>query len=767
MFKRPLTRAVLGAACAAATLGAPTPGGAQTEARWIRLDHPLEPSARAAAGGHAYDSRRHRWIVFGGTPGHRNDVWALDLLTERWEEIFAADRPPSARTRASLVYDSAHDRLIVFGGTDDAGPSNEVWELSLDGSPAWTLLAPAGNPPSPRSGHVAAYDPAGSRMIVFGGDGGAGPLGDTFELSLGKAPEWRELTFAGPTPLGRDLAAAAFDPSGRRLILFGGWIGDLHGDTWALSLEGEPKWSAWVTAESPSPRFESAMAWDAANRRMLLYGGWDEKPLGDVWALDLGGDPAWRLVSHSAEPGTLAGHSLGYDPARGRVLAFGGHTLVPIAGGELTVHASRVWELDPGATRWSERSVRLGQIRNHRTVIDPVAGRLMVVGGEQIGTGAHDLFAMALDTGRWEKLHPGTRPEPRTSPGLVWDAARDRMLMFGGYDSDFRNDLWEYRARPAPEWSPLATHGPVPEPRFAAGVALDAARDRLIVYGGYRIDPAGAPVILGDVWALPLSGPAAMTWQPLDPPGDDPGPRWGHALVMDPPGDRALMIGGGRSIHEASADLFALELGGPTPAWHRVTGPPPFPPRMLHAAVADPARNRVVVFGGWDPAFGYRGDTWIGALGGEEWTAAATTGPAPAPRGSMGAALDPATGRVLITAGGATAAIFSDTWALEVEPAPVAVGGEPADGSSGTLMAAPNPARADRLTLAFRLATGGPARLALHDLAGRVVASRDLGTLEPGDHRLAWTVRPLPPGLYLARLDTGRGALTTRVILLR
>ena len=43
------------------------------------VDSPLDivgPSERRAAGA-AYDSQRHRMIVFGGYPTYLNDVWAL------------------------------------------------------------------------------------------------------------------------------------------------------------------------------------------------------------------------------------------------------------------------------------------------------------------------------------------------------------------------------------------------------------------------------------------------------------------------------------------------------------------------------------------------------------------------------------------------------------------------------------------------------------------------------------------------------------------
>src|SRR5256885_13182809 len=62
---------------------------------------------------------------------------------------------------------------------------------SLAGAPAWTRLDVAGVPPPSRLGHGAIYDPIHDAMIVFGGGrGAAGPLNDTWSLSLSGTPAW-------------------------------------------------------------------------------------------------------------------------------------------------------------------------------------------------------------------------------------------------------------------------------------------------------------------------------------------------------------------------------------------------------------------------------------------------------------------------------------------------------------------------------------------------------------------------------------------------
>lgn len=77
----------------------------------------------------------------------------------------------------------------------------------------------------------------------------------------------------------------------------------------------------------------------------------------------------------------------------------------------------------------------------------------------------------------------------------------------------------------------------------------------------------------------------------------------------------------------------------------------------------------------------------------------------------------------------------------------------------------PNPSRGGALTVRFSLSTDAPARLELLDVAGRRIASHEVGA---GQHTLDLGAgRRLAPGLYLVRLTQGANTRTTRVAVLR
>lgn len=87
------------------------------------------------------------------------------------------------------------------------------------------------------------------------------------------------------------------------------------------------------------------------------------------------------------------------------------------------------------------------------------------------------------------------------------------------------------------------------------------------------------------------------------------------------------------------------------------------------------------------------------------------------------------------------------------------------------LAPAPNPARG-AAHLAYGLAQRGPVELAVYSVDGRRVRTLAHGTQEAGAYRIAWRGEDdgghaQAPGVYWARLETGAGTFTRRIVFLR
>jgi len=80
---------------------------------------------------------------------------------------------------------------------------------------------------------------------------------------------------------------------------------------------------------------------------------------------------------------------------------------------------------------------------------------------------------------------------------------------------------------------------------------------------------------------------------------------------------------------------------------------------------------------------------------------------------------------------------------------------------------APNPST-DRLAVALTLPDAAPAQLEVVDVAGRVVARREVGPLGPGPHKVTFSeAAGWRPGIYLIRLTQESRSLVERACVLR
>ena len=519
------------------------------------------PAARECRGA-LYDPVRDRVLMFGGFgyPDHFNDVWALDLAgTPTWHRLTPTGTPPAPRRAMSLTYDPVGDRLIVIGGYDEVQFMNDVWALSLSGTPAWQRLLPSGAVLPARFGHTASYDPARREIVVFGGYNGAF-LGDMYVLSLTGTPAWSSVS-PTPRPSTRDFHTVAFDPPRARLILIGGNRppGGALGDLWALN----PATRTWTDMTPPQPawprnRLGTFAVHDPAGDRVTLFGGYDAGFLDDTWSLSTGGaEPAWtRLAASGPHPSLRVWHGEVFDPVRRRMLVIGG--LEPTGG-----YLIDVWALDLAAPTpaWSPLAVQgtPPAARECRGALyDPVRDRVLLFGGFGYPDHFNDVWALDLaGTPTWSPLSPaGPPPAPRRAMSMTYDPEGDRVLVFGGYDEvEYMNDLWELDLSPQPRWHELHTIGTIPPPRYGHSAAYDPVRQQLFVYGGYN------GLYLGDAYVLPLHPP--YNWSPIVVTGSEPGLRDFHTVVFDPVRDRFLLYGG--NFRGALGDLWALSFTGATP----------------------------------------------------------------------------------------------------------------------------------------------------------------------------------------------------------
>lgn len=203
-----------------------------------------------------YDPIRQRMLLFGGKLSYNGspndqDVYALTLTggsLESWSTLVTSGTKPPARYAHTAIYDPVGDRMIVTGGlTSPSDSLADTWALSLGGgTPTWTQLP--SNPYSKLVRHAAVYDRATQRMITFGGAGDES--NQLFALSLSGSPAWTALQPPGSGPISLARCVAYVDSATHSLTIMGGshYNPSLNETTynpeiWTLPLGAGGSWS--------------------------------------------------------------------------------------------------------------------------------------------------------------------------------------------------------------------------------------------------------------------------------------------------------------------------------------------------------------------------------------------------------------------------------------------------------------------------------------------------------------------------------------------
>ena len=581
--------------------------------------------------------------------------------------------PPPPRVTPTGVYDSARRRMIVFGGTGPPGLMNDVWALKLDHPFNWTQLLPSGTSPEVRRLHGAIYDPVRDRMIVFGGSGASSFLNDTWALQFTGATgaSWSQLAPLGPLPALRCDFATIYDPNGDRMLVFGGFDGvsppsSRRSDLWQLSLSGSPQWTELSPGAGPSARSGHRAAYDPVRQRMIVYGGYDVNFVSDTWALALVGAPAWtNLAPPGALPGARVEHAVEYEPSGDRLVIYGGYddpnnTHVLGDAWALPLGSPQPWALvsSGGPERWG-----------FAVIHDPIRHEMVVFGGIFEGLGSEsltaDTFALELfDRPTWS-YYPNIYGPAVVTPSAVYDPTRQRMVVFGGAQSDYYNEVWVLTLGAVPGWMQLDPTGPLPPKRRLHAAVYDQATDRMIVFGGF--DGTNR----NDTWSLQFSGATGAAWSQILPAGPLPPGRADFGMVLDPVEHRLVAFGGYDGVSppaQRRGDLWTLDLDGP-PAWIQLALPGAPTARSGHRAIYDAPRHRMVLFGGYDTFM--LNDTWALTLGATPaWSAISAAGPLPYPRADHVLAFDSRRDRMVLQSGYDGIASFADVWVLPLTGPP-------------------------------------------------------------------------------------------------
>jgi hypothetical protein len=241
------------------------------------------------------------------------------------------------------------------------------------------------------------------------------------------------------------------------------------------------------TLQAPPPypttlaRRTGGIAWHPVQGGLVMYGGLQSGPtltLNDTWVWN---GAAWTPVTTTTTPPPRWGHKIVYDTRRARIVTFGGRSPAT------TAVANDTWEFD--GVDWQQ--VFPAASPNARAfygmAYDERRGKTVVFGtqsGSTIG-GAGGDQTWEYDGTTWTQAITATVPPGLESPAMAYDKGRGVVVMFGGWNgnppgTDYRT-TWEYDGV---DWT-LKTTLNAPLTGYRTGMVYDDARGRLVLYGGY------------------------------------------------------------------------------------------------------------------------------------------------------------------------------------------------------------------------------------------------------------------------------------------
>ena len=288
---------------------------------------------------------------------------------------------------------------------------------------------------------------------------------------------------------------------------------------------------------------------------------------------------------------------------------------------------------------------------DHTLTVDDAGATAYLFGGQAAdGSPLGDLWTLDLASASWRRLD-ARGPAPRFGHSATWLKGTG-LVVFAGQGEAFYNDVWTFDPRSA-RWRQLPASGDAPVPRYGSCAAI-GPDGRLWISHGFTSE--GSRFADTRAYDFETGG-----WTNETPAGDRPIERCLHACWWT--GDGRLALYGGQTTGTpALGDLWQLSQG-PRPgtnAWAEARVPGNLRPRQLYASVR--WAEGTIVFGGGSLDGGYLADAFQIPDAGRARRINVAAGPSARSGGELIA--DPRRDRVLLFGGRDADGPNAELWQL-------------------------------------------------------------------------------------------------------
>jgi hypothetical protein len=223
--------------------------------------------------------------------------------------------------------------------------------------------------------------------------------------------------------------------------------------------------STWEKLAAPSPGGAFVgLAYDSFRERVVRYSGGST-----VSEFD---GTSWTTITPPKRPSNRQVVTMAYDAVRKRVVMFGGLNFTPSP-------LNDTWEWD--GTNWTEVAISsLGRPparAYHAMTYDAARQKVVMFGGDSLHGGSGVIYndTWEWDGTSWSQASPAVSPPPNDGHNMVFDTTRNRTVMLGS------SQTWEWDGT---NWTQNFTAA-TPPARAWFGMAYDSARSSTVAFGGY------------------------------------------------------------------------------------------------------------------------------------------------------------------------------------------------------------------------------------------------------------------------------------------
>jgi hypothetical protein len=315
----------------------------------------------------------------------------------------------------------------------------------------------------------------------------------------------------------RTQASVVYDSATNQVFSFAGQHAPTNidfNDMWAIQ-EAIPSSTttqenlAWIrvtiTGASPSDRFGQSMVYNATNSRAIVFAGGTGFPgpcVNDLWLVTnlnhVSGAPAWKKQTPTGTvPPIREGHTAVFDPNTNKMIVFGGNDCNGDYYNDLWILSNA--DASTATPSWAQVTP-IGtppSVRSQATAIyDSVNNVMTVFGGGSSNTAVdNDVWTLTNANGvtgtpTWTQLKPtGTAPAARIGQVATYDAANNRMTIFGGGNVKGKvlNDGWVLTNANGiggtPTWIQLTFTDTAPYSKSAMAI-YDPVSNDMVLWGG-------------------------------------------------------------------------------------------------------------------------------------------------------------------------------------------------------------------------------------------------------------------------------------------